>query len=116
MDEMELPKRGRPAWLAKELKISVTAAQRYFGGETLPRSTRWSELATIVHVNVQWLRDNVGARHGTTTHDDQFGQLEGIWRKLRPEGRADVLWYASQILLRLGEQPPAEPTKTKRVI
>ena len=100
MEIMELPPRGRPAWLAKKLGISVTAAQKYLDGSATPRSRRWKAVAAAVQVNVAWLRDNTGTMRSASTTDPLLAELEAVWQKLPPEARADVLWYARQVLER----------------
>jgi hypothetical protein len=112
MDDLDLPQRGRPAWLARRLKLSVTATQKYLEGIALPKGSRWEALARVLSVNVAWLRDGTGPKERRV--DPLLGAFLAVWGKLTNTGREDVLWYARQILERLGEEPPANPAPQQK--
>lgn len=107
MDDLRLPKRGRPKWVSVKLKITVPAAQKYFEGTAQPKASRWDALARALNVSVAWLRDGVGPKERRV--DPLLSVLIGVWVKLPDDGRNDVLWYARQVLERLGEDPPLSP-------
>lgn len=96
MDAYGLPERGRPAWLAKQLKISVTAAQKYLNGSAMPKGSRYAELAACLRVNVGWLRDEHGPMKETAVEGSGslLERLHAAWRLLPNDTvRLEVLHY-----------------------
>lgn len=118
MDEIGLPTRGRPAWLAKQLKISVPATQKYLNGTAMPKGSRWEDVATAVHVNVAWLRDGQGQMKDGAVESggSLLERMHAAWRALPGDTvRQEVLHYVEH-RASLGEiQPsPAKPAKKSK--
>ncbi|MDB6103332.1 MAG: hypothetical protein JWO52_3331 [Gammaproteobacteria bacterium] len=115
MDVLELPARGRPAWLAKQLKISVTGAQKYLNGTAMPKGSRYGELATLLHVNVAWLRDDQGPMKKTAMEGSNalLDRLHAAWRALPNDTvRLEILHYVEH-RASLGEIQVRHPKEAK---
>ena len=93
LDVLEVSERGRPAWLAKGLGVTVQAAQKYFNGLAMPKGSRWKKLATVLHVSISWIRDGVGPMKGAA--DDPYAQeLWDLWPQLDDDTKRDLVGAA----------------------
>lgn len=62
LDEDDVPKRGRPSFLAKQHKVSIEAARKWLAGLSMPDQTNLAIMATKRQVNVTWLQSGIGPK------------------------------------------------------
>lgn len=69
LDELRIPKRGRPAWLSRRLRprVRVThqAARKWLEGESAPGLLQFIAIAISIGINLDWLILGRGAIFAT---------------------------------------------------
>lgn len=110
LDAREISERGRPAWLAKGLGVSVQAAQKYFNGTAMPKGSRWKKLAAVLQVSISWIRDGVGPMKGSA--DDPYAQeLWDLWPHLDNDTKRDLVGAARVKAKPASESPFKRPSQ-----
>lgn len=51
---------GIASYLARDLDVSAQTAAKWIRGEVTPAPERWADIASVLHVNAEWL---IGATH-----------------------------------------------------
>lgn len=112
LDGLNVPERGRPQYLAGEIRkhagihVTVETTRFWIRGLGFPRKPMLIKLAEILNVRVEWLLSgNEPMRHETSTNEDrgiyslpitdQEKIMIDLFRKLPPNAKTDVLKYAS---------------------
>src|ERR1700754_872095 len=62
--DKQLPARGRQTQLAKLFKVSQQAARKWLDGRSYPETDKIVAIADWAGVNVNWLLQGVGPKHG----------------------------------------------------
>lgn len=113
MDVLGVDDRGRPAWLAKKLGITVQGAQKYLYGHTYPKESRWEPLSKILGVNIQWIRDGTGPMKGHL--DPLLAKFEAIWYALPADADREEIYQLAQDRLHRTKRQEEAQTKAKRL-
>lgn len=96
--------------LAEKLQVSREMARRYLAGEGLPDPDKIAQLAEWLAVNISWLRDGVGAKHGDApsaddiAKDDDERKLLKYFRRAKPDGRKFILRTAMVTIVTNGDE------------
>lgn len=95
--------------LARRLGVTNEAARKYLKGMSLPDPERMHPLAEWCDVNIAWLRDGVGPKHGAngvspedTLQTDSERQLIRLFRQGKPDEQDQIVRLARVLLKKDG--------------
>ena len=106
--DKQLPARGRQTQLAKLFKVSQQAARKWLDGRSYPETDKIVAIADWAGVNVNWLLQGVGPKHGNRV-DAKALVLDEAVRMLPRELGLDLVDNLRAKLERIGKTLPNEP-------
>jgi transcriptional regulator with XRE-family HTH domain len=87
---MKLPERGRQTMLAKRFGVSQQAAKKWLDGRTYPETDKLLAMAEWADVNINWLMQGSGPKHGDRIQTKVL-VLDEALRSLPSEERRETL-------------------------
>jgi transcriptional regulator with XRE-family HTH domain len=108
-NDMKLPTRGRQSRLAVRFKVSQQAAKKWLDGKGYPTIETVVEIADWADVNVNWLLQGVGPKHGNRI-DAKALVIDEAVRSLPPEIGIDLIDNLRAKLERVGKLQAQEPS------
>ena len=109
-NDMKLPQRGRQSRLADRFKVSQQAAKKWLDGKGYPTIETIVEIAEWADVNVNWLLQGAGPKHGNRI-DAKALVIDEAVRSLPRELGIDLIDNLRAKLERVGKLQAHEPSK-----
>lgn len=91
-NDMQLPERGRQTALAKQFGVSQQAVRKWLDGESYPETDKIIAMADWAEVNVNWLMQGVGLKHGNRV-ETKVLVLDEVLRSLPAEERREAIGF-----------------------
>lgn len=73
--------------------VTHEAVRKWIAGKSLPRPDKMKFIATLLKVNLQWLRDGVGQKVGeiiSALRDEKEREIIDVWRSTDDRGRKAI--------------------------
>jgi transcriptional regulator with XRE-family HTH domain len=114
-EDKELPERGRQSRLGQRFKVSQQAARKWLDGLNYPDMRTIVAIAEWGEVNVNWLLQGVGPKHGNRV-DAKVLVLDEALHALPREIALDVIDSLRAKLVRFGKITAEEPVARYNVM
>jgi len=108
-EDMNLPARGRQTQLAKKFGVSQQAARKWLDGIAYPEIDKLVAMADWANINVNWLLQGVGPKHGNRV-DAKALVLDEAVKLLPRELGLDLVDNLRAKLERVGKLRIGEPS------
>lgn len=114
-DDKGLPERGRQSRLGARFKVSQQAARKWLDGLNYPDTRTIVAIAAWAEVNVNWLLQGVGPKHGSRV-DAKVLVLDEALHALPREIGLDMIDSLRAKLVRFGKMSAEEPVARYNVM